>query len=112
MNRFSLGGHSGTKIVLSNNSPKKNINILRSMYKKEIRVCKNKLKNPYQFYDYESGIQLYKGYIKTLKTLGYNNLEIHFDAFGGNCIITNMTTLEYFVFPGEYYNKLLGKTTT
>lgn len=56
----------------------------------------------------EGGIKLYKGYIKTIKKLGYNNLEIHFDAFGGNCHITNRKTGKYYIFYGSYFDVLLG----
>ena len=94
--------------MFSKNTSKKNINILRKIYKKQIKEFKNKLKNPYDVYDVERGIKLYKGYIKTIKKLGYNNLEIHFDAFGGNCHITNIKTKKYYIFYGKYFDELLG----
>lgn len=108
MNIFSSGGFDGDTILVSKNTSKKIINILRKIYKKEIKKCKNKIKNPYSFYDVEGGIALYKDYIETIKKLGYNNLEIHYDAFGGNCHITNRKTGQYYIFYGEYFDELLG----
>ena len=103
MNKFTSGGHFGYKTLFSKNTNKKNINILRKMYKESIRECKNNIKLNYN----PHSISCLKDDIKTLKGLGYNNLDINYDCFSGNCVIKNMITKKYYVFYGKYFNELI-----